>query len=160
MSLTVAPPSATSIAAEDGLHPSAVDNVQLGVITGGVLSNVHVTVLDAEAVLPHASVALNVLVSERAQPDDPTDPSLAVAVNSPLQSSLAVAPPNATSIVAEDGLHPSAVDNVHEGVITGGVISNVQVTVRDADAVLPHASVALNVLVSERAQPDEPTDPS
>jgi hypothetical protein len=50
-------------------------------------------------------------------------------------------------IVAVDGLHPSAVDDVAVGVTTGAVISNVQVTVRDAVPTLPQASVALHVLV-------------
>ena len=68
-------------------------------------------------------------------------------MSAPLQLSEAVAPPSAPSIVAVDGLHPSAVDAVDEGVTTGAVISNVQVTVRDAVPTFPHASVALHVLV-------------
>jgi hypothetical protein len=68
-------------------------------------------------------------------------------VSAPLQLSEAVAPPNAPLIVAVDGLHPSDVDAVDVGVTTGAVKSNVQVTVRDAVAELPQASVAVHVLV-------------
>ena len=77
----------------------------------------------------------------------PTGPSLAVGVNAPLQLSEAVALPSAASIVAVDGLHPSDVDVVAVGVTTGAVISNVQVTVRDAVPTLPQPSVAVHVLV-------------
>jgi hypothetical protein len=63
-------------------------------------------------------------------------------------------------IVAEDGLHPSAVDAVDVGVTKGGVISNVQVTLRDKVAVLPQLSVAVQVLVADLAQPVLPTGPS
>ena len=68
-------------------------------------------------------------------------------MSAPLQLSEAVALPSALLIVEVDGLHPSAVDEVDVGVTTGTVISNVHVTVRDAVPVLPHASVALHVLV-------------
>ena len=116
-------------------------------ITGGVLSNVQVTVRDAVPIFPHASVAVHVRVWDREQPVLPTAPSDAVGVSAPLQLSEAVAPPNAPFIVAVDGLHPSDVDAVDVGVITGGELSKVQVTVRDAVPVLPQASVAVNVLV-------------
>jgi hypothetical protein len=77
----------------------------------------------------------------------PTTPSLAVGVSAPLQLSDAVALPSAVLIVALDGLHPRVVDAVDVTVTTGTVISNVQVTVRDAVPIFPHASVALHVLV-------------
>ena len=77
----------------------------------------------------------------------PTGESDAVGVNAPLQLSDAVALPSAASMVAVDGLHPSDVDEVALGVTTGAVISNVQLTVRDAVPTLPHASVAVHVLV-------------
>ena len=51
------------MAAELGLHPS-VEVVPVAVITGGVALEVQVTVLDVVAVLPHASVAVNVLVCD------------------------------------------------------------------------------------------------
>jgi hypothetical protein len=59
---------------------------------------------------------------------------------------VAVADPNAASIAADDGLHPSG-DGVAGGVMVGGVRSSVQVAVRDVVAVLPQASVAVNILV-------------
>jgi hypothetical protein len=62
LSDAVAPPSAPLIVAVDGLHPSEVDAVEVGVTTGAVISNVHVTVRDAVPTLPHPSVALHVLV--------------------------------------------------------------------------------------------------
>jgi hypothetical protein len=68
-------------------------------------------------------------------------------VRAPLQLSEAVAPPSAVLIVAVVGLQPSAVEAVEVAVTTGGVTSNVQVTVREAVPVLPQASVADHVLV-------------
>jgi hypothetical protein len=51
------------IVAVDGLQPSVVDAVDVGVTIGAIVtSDVHVTVLDAVPVLPHASVAVHVLV--------------------------------------------------------------------------------------------------
>ena len=61
-------PNAAVIAAADGLHAKLPAVVT--VIVGGVRSLVHVTVDDAVAVLPQASVAVNVLVCERRQPLD------------------------------------------------------------------------------------------
>ena len=71
--------------------------------------------------------------------------SLCVKVTAP-QALVAVAVPKAASISFADGLHPRVVA-VPAGVIKGGVISAVQVIVRDAVAVLPHPSLAVNVLV-------------
>ena len=62
-SLAVALPSAASIAADVGLHPS-VEVVPVAVITGGVAFDDQVTVLDTVDVLPQASVAVNVLVCD------------------------------------------------------------------------------------------------
>ena len=67
---------------------------------------------------------------------------------------MAVTEPNAASIADEDGLHPSPpLAGVPVVVNDGGVISLVQVVVRDAVAVLPQASVAVHVLVCEREHP-------
>src|SRR4030095_11882551 len=132
----------------------------VGVTTGGVTSNVQLTVRDAVPTFPHASVAVHVLVCDLAQPVEPTAPSDAVGVNAPLQLSEAVAPPSAASICAVVGLQPSEVDAVDVGVTTGGVTSNVQVTVRDAVPTLPQPSVAVHVLVCDLAQPVLPTAPS
>ena len=76
-----------------------------------------------------------------------TGPVVTVIVGVP-QASLALAEPRAASIAADVGLHPS-VELVPVAVITGGVVFDVQVTVRDTVAVLPHASVAVNVLVCD-----------
>jgi hypothetical protein len=90
-------------------------------MTGGVISNVQVTVRDTEPVLPHASVAVQILVCDLEHPVDPTAPSDVVGVSAPLQLSEAVAPPSAPSIVALDGLHPSAVAEDAVGVTVGFV---------------------------------------
>jgi hypothetical protein len=49
------------ISPADGLHPREVP-VPLADIVGGVVSAVQVTVLEAVAVLPQPSIAVNVLV--------------------------------------------------------------------------------------------------
>jgi len=62
-SVAVALPNAASMAAEVGLHPNApLAGVPVAVSVGAVISTVHVTILDVVAVLPQASVAVNVLV--------------------------------------------------------------------------------------------------
>ena len=60
-SVAVAVPRAALISLATGLHAS-VNVVPPVVITGGVISLVHVMVLDAVAELPQASTAVNVLV--------------------------------------------------------------------------------------------------
>ena len=60
-SVAVAEPRAASISLAVGLQPSVLA-VPLAVIEGGVRSDVHATVLAAVAVLPQASLAVNVLV--------------------------------------------------------------------------------------------------
>jgi hypothetical protein len=67
------------------------------------------------------------------------------------QASVAVAVPNAAAIAADDGLQVNAPAVVT--VIVGGVRSAVHVIVDEAVAVLPQASVAVNVLVCEFEQP-------
>ncbi|MND06979.1 hypothetical protein D3C83_286970 [compost metagenome] len=49
------------ISDEDGLHPSGT-SAYVPVNVGGLGAVAQVTVLDVVAVLPHASVAINVLV--------------------------------------------------------------------------------------------------
>ena len=143
-SVAVAVPSATLISAADGLQPSVVV-VPPVVITGAVLSAVHVIVLDAVAVLPQASLAVKVLVCEREQLLLEILPSLEVMVVFP-QASVAVAEPSAALISAADGLQPSVVV-VPLVVTTGATLSADHVIVLDAVAVLPHASIAVQVLV-------------
>ena len=153
-SVAVAAPNAASIAADVGLHPRApLAGVPVAVITGAVTSTVHVAVLDVADVLPQASVAVNVLVCERRHPLLTILPVDDVTAGVP-QASVAVAAPNAASIAADVGLHPRApLAGVPVAVITGAVISTVHVAVLDVADVLPHASVATNVLVCMRRQP-------
>jgi len=144
----VALPSAASIAAEVGLHPSApLAGVPVAVIAGAVASTIHVAVLDVLDVLPQASIAVNVLVCMRRHPSLDMLPVDDVNVAVP-QASVAVAAPSAASMAADVGLHPRApLAGVPVAVITGAVTSSVHVAVRVATDVLPHASVAVNVLV-------------
>ena len=119
-SVAVAEPNAASIAAVDGLQPSG-ELLPVAVIVGGVASTVHVAVLDVVAVLPQASVAVNVLVWERLHPLVETEASEKVIVGVP-QPSVAVAEPRAPLIVAEDGLQP-AFKLFPVAVMVGGVLS-------------------------------------
>src|SRR5678816_592014 len=89
----------------------------------------------------------------------PTEPSLPADREGVPQPSVAEAVPKAPLISPEVGLQPSVVV-VPPVVITGGVLSEVQVTVRDAVDVLPQASIAVHVLVCVRIQPLLPTVPS
>ena len=115
------------------------------VITGGVGSSVHVAVRDVVDVLPQASIAVNVLVCERLHPLLDTLPSLDETVGLP-HASVAEALPNAPFNAAADGLQPR-LKLLPVAVIVGPVTSAVHVAVLDVVVVLPHASVAVNVLV-------------
>ena len=103
-SVAVALPRAILIAEEVGLHPSEV-LLYVPVNPGGLVSSVHVTILETVAVLPHASVAKNVLTCDLLQLPD-IAPSLCVIVGV-LQLSVADALPNAAVIADDVGLHPS-----------------------------------------------------
>jgi hypothetical protein len=59
--VAVAVPSAASICAVVGLQPKVVA-VPVAVITGGIRSEVQLTVLDVVALLPQPSMAVNILV--------------------------------------------------------------------------------------------------
>jgi Ni,Fe-hydrogenase III small subunit len=131
------------------LQPSA-RAFPLVVIAGPVTSAVHVAILAAVEVFPHASIAVNVLVCEREQILVTIAPSINVTVGVE-QASVAVAVPNAPSIVAVEGLQPSA-RAFPLVVIAGPVTSAVHVAILAAVEVLPHASIAVNVLVCEREQ--------
>jgi hypothetical protein len=145
--VAVAVPRAPLIWVEVGLQLS-VNVVPVAVIVGDVISNVHVAVRDEVALFPQPSVAIHVLVWLRVQPLLVTAPVEAVGVTGP-QLSVAVAVPRAESIEADDGLQDAIVPLVGlpVAVITGAVISNVQVAVRNAVEVFPQPSVALHVLV-------------
>jgi hypothetical protein len=114
----VALPRAASISEAVGLHPSEVV-VPVAVITGGVRSAVHVTVLDVVAVLPQSSMAVNVLVCEAEHEELATAPSVNETEVVP-QPSEAVAVPRAALISEAVGLHPRLLV-VPVGVITGGI---------------------------------------
>jgi hypothetical protein len=145
-SVAVAVPKAPLMSPSDGLQPRVVV-VPPVVITGAVLSAVHVIVLDAVEVLPHKSVAVNVLVCERLHSLLLTPPSFEDTVGTP-HASVAVAVPSAALISSAVGLHPRVIV-VPPDVSVGGVASSVHVTVLDTDAVLPQRSVAVNVLVCD-----------
>src|SRR4030095_16364703 len=147
-SVAVAVPSAASIAAAAGLHAS-VRVVPVAVIDGGIRSLVQVTVLEVVEVLLHPSIAVNVLVCDCVQVPV-TGQSVNDIVGEP-HASVAVAVPSAASIAAAAGLHAS-VRVVPVAVIDGGIRSEVQVTVLEVVAVLPQASIALNVLVCDCVQ--------
>src|SRR5688572_18994177 len=125
-SVAVAVPNASLICPVVGLQPRN-SPVPPEVRTGGALSTVQVTVLDAVDILPQKSVAVNVLVCERLHPLLLTLPSLCVTVGV-LAASVAVAVPNASLISDADGLHPNVVV-VPPAVSAGGVISIDNVTV-------------------------------
>jgi hypothetical protein len=129
LSAAVAVPSAASISAPVGLHPNT-NVVPVAVITGASESIDQVTVRETDiAGLPQSSFTLNVLVCDKRQGAPVTGPSDDVGVPTP-QSSDAVAVPSAESMAAADGLHPN-VKVVPVAVMTGNVVSNVQVTVRE-----------------------------
>jgi hypothetical protein len=148
-SVAVAVPSAASICAVVGLQPNVVV-VPVAVITGGIRSLVHDTVLTAVAVLPQPSTAVNILVLDDEQLDVDTAPSVNVIVVV-LQPSLAVADPSAASISEAEGLQPRVVA-VPVAVMTGGIRSLVQLTVLIAVAELPQPSEAVKVLTCDQVQ--------
>jgi hypothetical protein len=133
-SVAVAVPNAPLISPADGLQPSVVV-VPPDVSTGGVRSAIQVTTRHVVEVLPHASLAVNVLFCEREHPLLDTLPSLDSTVGV-LHASVAVAVPNAPLISPADGLQPN--DNVvPPDVSVGGVRSAIHVTVLDVVDVLP-----------------------
>src|SRR5687767_5235979 len=90
-SVAVAVPSAASISLAAGLHPKVLV-VPVAVIVGGTWSAVHVTVLEAVAVLPQASTAVNVLTCVTVQVAVVAVSSEEVIVTAP-HASVAVAVP-------------------------------------------------------------------
>ena len=118
--------------------------------TGGVRSLVQVTVVEAVAVLPQPSVALNVLVCDAEHPLVMTGPSITVTAGVP-QAAVAVAEPSAALISDAVGLQPR-VGTAPLTIIVGGLGALVHVTVLDTVAVLPQPSTAVKVLVCDAEQ--------
>ena len=125
---------------------------------GGFGAVAHVTVLDVVAVLPHASIAIKVLVWVLLQLVVDIVPSLEVTVTAP-HASVAVAVPSASLISEAVELQPS-VNEVPVAVTVGGVRSSIQFTVLEVVALLPQPSIAVNVLVCVLKHPSEVTAPS
>ena len=144
--VAVAEPKAALISEAEGLQPS-VGIAPVIIIAGGLGASVQVTVLTAVAVLPQASTAVNVLVLEALHDVVDIAPSLDVT-DAVLQPSVAVAVPSAAAITEAEGLQPSVV-TAPVIVITGGFLSAIHVTVLEVVAVLPQASLAVNVLVCD-----------
>ena len=140
-SVALAEPSAALISEAIGLQSRVVAGG--AVITGAVLSAVHVTVVEAVAELPQPSTAVNVLVWLTEQLVVTAAPSEEVIVTA-LQPSVALAEPSAALISETLGLQSRVVAG--GAVITGAVLSTVHVTVVEAVAELPQPSTAVNVL--------------
>ena len=145
----VAVPRAALISDTLGLQPS-VGVAPVIVMVGGLGAFVHVTVLEVVALLPQPSTAVNVLVCEAEQEVVDIVPSTKLRVGVP-QASVAVAVPRAAAISDAVGLHPR-VKVVPVAVMVGATWSAVHVTVLEVVAVLPQASIAVNVLVCEAEQ--------
>lgn len=123
------------------------------------MSSVHVTVLHAVDVLPHASRKVKVLFCVRKQLLLDTAPSLGVNIVGVLHASVAVAVPNAALISLAAGLHASVVV-VPPVVMVGPVMSSNHDIVLQAVDVLPQPSLAENVLFCVREHPLLDTAPS
>src|SRR6186997_2970340 len=139
--MVTAPQASLAVAvAKDGVSGhSMVVAAGNALNTGGVLSSTVIT-WEAVAVLPQASVAVNVLVRVYSLAHAPLVVTSADLMVTAPQASLAVA-------VAKDGVSGhSMVVAAGNALNTGGVLS-VTVITWDAVAVLPQASVAVNVLV-------------
>src|SRR6187549_475971 len=145
-SVAVAVPSAALISEAEGLQPSVVV-VPLAVMDGPLRSRIQVTVEEAVAELPQPSEAVKVLVCEAEHEVVVTGPSETVT-DGVLHAAVAVAEPRAALISEADGLQPR-VATAPVIIIAGGLGVFVQVTVVEAVAVLPQASIATNVLVME-----------
>jgi hypothetical protein len=145
-SVAVAVPNAASISAAFGLH-AKVFVVPVAVIVGAIRSRVKVTVCEAVAVLPQASVAVHVLVTLTKQPLTISGCTVPVAVRPVEQLSVAEAVPKALFTSVGDALHVRAVDGASE--IIGAIRSLVHITVLVAVTELPQPSEAVNVLICD-----------
>src|SRR6185503_17795008 len=130
-----------------GLHPKSEPGVQL-VNAGGVVSSVHVQVLEQVEVLPQPSTAVQVMVRERPHVLGLViEPAEQVTVGVP-QASVAVGAVWFAQ-VGTVGLHPKSLPGV-QLVNAGGVVSSVHVQVLEQVEELPQPSTAVQVIVRER----------
>ena len=155
--VAVAEPSAAVISEAEGLQPR-VTRAGVIIIVGGLGALSQVTVLEIVAELPQPSTAVNILVCEEEQLLVDIAPSVEVILTT-LHASVADADPSAAVIADEAGLQPSGT-SAYDPVNTGGIRSLVQLTVLVMVAVLPQASVAVNILVCEDEQLDVDIAPS
>ena len=155
--VAVADPSAAVISVAEGLQPR-VTKAGVIIMVGGLGALSQVTVLVIVAELPQPSTAVNILVCEEEQLLVDIAPSVEVILTA-LHASVADADPSAAVIADEAGLQPSGT-SAYDPVNTGGIRSLVQVTVLVMVAVLPQASVAVNILVCEDEQLDVDIAPS
>ena len=163
LSVPVAIPDtkAISISSGVGLQPKwlLLGRGHWTINTGSMVSTVQLIVLETLAELPQSSVEKKVLDCVCTHPLTETGPSEDVTLTE-LQLSVAVAEPSASSISAALGLHPRspllAIEPV--AVMTGAMVSTVQLMVLDILAVLPQLSVAVKVLVCVCSHPLNDTD--
>ena len=121
---------------------SIVEAAGSDAITGAVLSSTEIVCDDVDE-LPHASVAVQVLVTEYSCAHVPAVVASAKVNDGELShASLAVAVANAG--VAGH----SMVEAAGSDAITGAVLSSTEIVCDDVDE-FPHASVAVHVLVTE-----------
>jgi hypothetical protein len=151
-SVALAVPSAALISEADGLHPGG-SGVCVTVITGGVRSEVQVTVLEAVAELPQPSTAVKVLTCVTVQLEVVAVASLNERLVTLPQPSVAVADPRAAVISDGKGLQPKATGE-YVPVNVGGVRSLVHETVLVIVAELLQLSTAVNVLTCVTVQPE------
>jgi hypothetical protein len=130
-----------------GLHPKSEPGVQL-VNAGGVVSSVHVQVLEQVEELAQPSTAVQVIVRER--------PHVLVLTIEPAEQVIVGVPQASVAVgavwfaqVGTTGLHPKSEPGV-QLVNAGGVVSSVQVHVAEQVEELPQASTAVQVIVRER----------
>src|SRR6185295_7653729 len=130
-----------------GLHPKSLPGVQL-VNAGGVVSAVHVQVLEQVEELLQPSTAVQVIVRERPQ-------VLGFCMQPCEQVTVGIPQPSVAegavwfAQVGTTGLHPKSLPGV-QLVKAGGVVSSVHVQVLEQVEVLAQPSVAVQVIVRER----------
>src|SRR5215216_854725 len=149
LSVTDADPKAEATSPGVALQLSVEDAAR--VMTGACVSLINVTVCEAVAVLPQASVTVHVFVIENEQPLPVSVPTTPAAVSPVEQLSVTEAVPKAEAISVAVGLQFKVVGAVRA--ITGASVSLVNVRVCEAVPVLPQASVTVHVFVTETEQP-------